>query len=69
MARTVVDIDDELIAEAAKLLGTTTKVATIRAALAAEVGRAKRREFAAAIKSGEYDLTHDSRDEGNQGAA
>jgi len=63
MARTVVDIDEELLAEAAKVLGTTTKVATIRAALIAEVSRAKRRKFAEAIQRGEYDLMHDNRRE------
>jgi Arc/MetJ family transcription regulator len=33
MARTMIDIDDELLADAARLLGTTTKKDTVNAAL------------------------------------
>ncbi|MFJ9771044.1 type II toxin-antitoxin system VapB family antitoxin [Kitasatospora sp. NPDC101157] len=33
MARTVIDVNDALLAEAAEILGTTTKVATVNAAL------------------------------------
>jgi len=64
MSKFVVDIDDTLLTEAADLFGTSTKVATIRAALEAEINRRKRREFADAIKSGEIDLTYDSRRDG-----
>ena len=47
MTRTVIDIDDENLAIASRLLGTKTKVATVNAALA-EV--AKRDKQLAAIR-------------------
>ncbi|MGW1059870.1 type II toxin-antitoxin system VapB family antitoxin [Micromonospora rubida] len=52
MSRTIVDVDDELLSEAAKIFGTTTKKATVNAALKAAVDREKRREFADWLKSG-----------------
>ena len=52
MSRTILDVDDELLDEAAKILGTTTKKATVNAALKAVVDREKRREFADWLKSG-----------------
>ncbi|MCI4062059.1 type II toxin-antitoxin system VapB family antitoxin [Micromonospora sp. R77] len=52
MSRTILDVDDELLAEAAKIFGTTTKKATVNAALQAAVNREKRREFADWLKSG-----------------
>lgn len=52
MSRTILDVDDELLAEAAKIFGTTTKRATVNAALRAAVNREKRREFADWLKSG-----------------
>lgn len=45
MARTVIDIDDKLLAEAAGILGTDKKVATVNAALADVVKRRKRQAF------------------------
>jgi len=45
MARTVVDIDDRQLAEAAAILGTASKVATVNAALADVVKRHQRQEF------------------------
>lgn len=45
MARTVINLDDELLAKASKLFGTTTKVATVHAALAEAVNRAERAKF------------------------
>ncbi|GJF28143.1 hypothetical protein KNE206_08430 [Kitasatospora sp. NE20-6] len=45
MARTVIDVDDELLAEAAEIFGTTTKVATVNAALADAIKRRKRESF------------------------
>jgi Arc/MetJ family transcription regulator len=33
MARTVIELDDDNLAQAAKILGTTTKVGTVDAAL------------------------------------
>ncbi|MDT0377624.1 type II toxin-antitoxin system VapB family antitoxin [Streptomyces sp. DSM 42041] len=45
MSRTVIDIDDKLLAEAAGILGTDKKVATVNAALADVVNRRKRQAF------------------------
>lgn len=45
MARTVIDIDDDMLAEAAEIFGTTTKVATVNAALEDAVKRRKRASF------------------------
>ncbi|MFF1905829.1 type II toxin-antitoxin system VapB family antitoxin [Kitasatospora sp. NPDC058218] len=45
MARTVIDVNDELLAEAAEIFGTSTKVATVNAALEDAVKRRKGREF------------------------
>lgn len=39
MTKTLVDIPDELLAEAMELLGTTTKAETVRRALAESVAR------------------------------
>jgi len=52
MSRTILDVDDELLSEAAKIFGTTTKKATVNAALQAAVNREKRREFADWLKAG-----------------
>ncbi|MFS8199385.1 type II toxin-antitoxin system VapB family antitoxin [Streptomyces sp. CWNU-52B] len=45
MTRTVIDLDDENLAEAAEIFGTTTKVATVNAALEDAVKRRKRASF------------------------
>ncbi|MFF7991225.1 type II toxin-antitoxin system VapB family antitoxin [Kitasatospora xanthocidica] len=45
MARTVIDVNDELLAEAAEIFGTTTKVATVNAALEDAVKRRKGQAF------------------------
>ncbi|WP_329567577.1 type II toxin-antitoxin system VapB family antitoxin [Kitasatospora sp. NBC_01266] len=45
MSRTVIDVNDEMLAEAAKIFGTTTKVATVNAALEDAVKRRKRESF------------------------
>ncbi|MFF3856535.1 type II toxin-antitoxin system VapB family antitoxin [Micromonospora sp. NPDC002575] len=64
MSRTILDVDDELLSEAAKIFGTTTKKATVNAALKAAVDREKRREFADWLKSGGLpDLTEPIADE------
>jgi Arc/MetJ family transcription regulator len=52
VSRTILDVDDELLAEAAKIFGTKTKKATVNAALQAAVNREKRREFADWLKTG-----------------
>lgn len=45
VSRTVIDIDDRLLAEAAGILGTEKKVATVNAALADVVNRRRRQAF------------------------
>lgn len=45
MSRTLVDIDDELLAEAARLLGTRTKKDTVHAALVELVKQRRRAEL------------------------
>lgn len=52
MSRTILDIDDDLLAEAARIFGTNTKKATVHAALEAAVKRERRREFADWLKTG-----------------
>ncbi|MGW0661981.1 type II toxin-antitoxin system VapB family antitoxin [Streptodolium elevatio] len=56
MSRTVIDVDDELLAEAQEHFGTATKVATVNAALLEAVKLARRQAFAQAIIDGEFDL-------------
>jgi Arc/MetJ family transcription regulator len=43
--RTNIDIDDKLLAEAAKVFGTTTKKATVEAALERAVRRRRQRRI------------------------
>ncbi|MFG2879539.1 type II toxin-antitoxin system VapB family antitoxin [Streptomyces sp. NPDC048337] len=58
MARTVIDVDDALLAEAAEIFGTKTKVATVNAALEDVVKRRKREAFFARLAEGRLpDLT------------
>ncbi|MFD5595960.1 type II toxin-antitoxin system VapB family antitoxin [Streptomyces griseorubiginosus] len=45
MARTVIDIDDGKLAEAAEIFGTSTKVATANSALEDAIKRRKRASF------------------------
>jgi Arc/MetJ family transcription regulator len=57
MAKMMIDIDEDLLAYASEVLGTSTKKATVHAALrAATAKQARAREFAA-IASGELDLS------------
>jgi Arc/MetJ family transcription regulator len=60
MSRTVIDLDDELVASAAKALGTSTKKETVNTALR-EVLEIRRRALAltrlrAAAAEGAFDL-------------
>ena len=60
MARTVIDLDDELVADVAKALGTSTKKDTVNTALR-EVLENRRRALAitrlrAAAADGAFDL-------------
>ncbi|MFI6985910.1 type II toxin-antitoxin system VapB family antitoxin [Embleya sp. NPDC050154] len=61
MSRTLIDLEDALLAEAQEHPGTSTKVATVNAALLAAVKPARRRELADAIASGEFDLLDEDR--------
>lgn len=45
MTKTVIDLDDELLSEAAQLLGTTTKKETVNRALAELVARRRREQL------------------------
>lgn len=67
MSRTLVDVDDEALAAAARELGTTTKVATINAALRLAAGTSERvagfRRLGAALNDsdlGESGLAEDA---------
>ncbi|MEU1538081.1 type II toxin-antitoxin system VapB family antitoxin [Actinacidiphila glaucinigra] len=53
--RTVIDVDDALLREAAEILGTTTKRATVNGALAEFVAAAKRRRFIEMLDEGAFD--------------
>lgn len=57
MAKTMIDIDEDLLAYAAEVLGTDTKKATVEAALRAATARQARARLFAAIESGELDLS------------
>ncbi|HYU84078.1 MAG TPA: type II toxin-antitoxin system VapB family antitoxin [Kribbellaceae bacterium] len=61
MSRTVIDLDDKLVAEVAKELGTTTKKETVNSALR-EVMEYRRRALALTrlrgmVAEGAFDLT------------
>jgi Arc/MetJ family transcription regulator len=43
MAKTLIDIDEDLLVEAGKVLGTSTKKDTVNASLAETVAQARRR--------------------------
>ncbi|GAA1664434.1 hypothetical protein GCM10009830_07470 [Glycomyces endophyticus] len=45
MTRTVINLDDDLVAKASEIFGTTTKVATVNAALKEAVDRRGRQDF------------------------
>lgn len=45
MSKTQIDIDDDLLAHAAEILGTTTKRATVEAALRATTAKHARRQL------------------------
>lgn len=54
MSRTMIDLDDALVAEAAEILGTTTKRATVNGALAEFVSAAKRQRFMEMLDEGVF---------------
>ncbi len=55
MSRTMIDLDDALVQEAARILGTTTKRATVNGALEEFVAAAKRRQFVELLEEGVLD--------------
>ncbi|MBA2806459.1 type II toxin-antitoxin system VapB family antitoxin [Streptomyces sp. KM273126] len=57
MSRTVIDLDDQMVAEAMRIYGTTIKARAVRMAMEDAVKRHLRREFAEAVKSGELDFS------------
>ncbi|TCJ94320.1 type II toxin-antitoxin system VapB family antitoxin [Nocardia alba] len=74
MARTVVDLDDAALAEAARYLGTTTKKDTVNAALREIIDRRRRAEaiarMRAMVATGEIDLPEtELARQGNESAA
>lgn len=52
MTKTLIDVDDELLADAARVLGTQTKKDTVNAALAETVALARRRTHAEFLHGG-----------------
>jgi Arc/MetJ family transcription regulator len=74
MAKTVIDLDDEALAEAARLLGTTSKKDTVNAALREIVDRRRRAAAVARMRqmvaSGEIDFSViEKGDDGSQAVA
>lgn len=55
MSRTVIDIDDDLLKQAARLLETTTKRATVHAALREAVALRLRHDELVAASDGAYE--------------
>lgn len=56
MTKTLIDIDDDALAAAAKELGTTTKVATVNRALAEVAARRMRIDFLYDMRDATDDL-------------
>ncbi len=63
MSKLLIEVDDEALAEAQRLLGTTTKKDTVNAALAEVVRRIKRidalEKLTAMADSGDFDILLD----------
>ncbi|WP_328768178.1 type II toxin-antitoxin system VapB family antitoxin [Streptomyces sp. NBC_00286] len=57
MARTMIDLDDEMVAQAKEIYGTKTKAAAVRAAVEDAVKRHLRQQFIDAVKSGDLDFS------------
>jgi Arc/MetJ family transcription regulator len=57
MSRTVIDLDDQMVAEAMRIYGTTIKAKAVRLAMEDAVKRHLRREFAEAVRNGELDFS------------
>ncbi|MFD5424619.1 type II toxin-antitoxin system VapB family antitoxin [Streptomyces sp. NPDC127084] len=57
MARTVIDLDENMVAEAMRIFGTKTKAKAVRLAMEDSVKRHLRQEGFDAIDSGELDFS------------
>ncbi|PRX64963.1 VapB protein of antitoxin of type II toxin-antitoxin system [Nonomuraea fuscirosea] len=70
MAKTLIDLDEEALAEAARVLGTSTKKDTVNAALREIVDRRSRAEAVARMRAmvaeGEIDLSIIDKDGGTR---
>ena len=56
MARTVIDLDEKMVAEAMRIFGTKTKAKAVRLAMEDAVKRHLRQEFFDAMDAGEVDF-------------
>jgi Arc/MetJ family transcription regulator len=65
MSKTVIDLDDDALADAARLFGTTTKKDTVNTALREAALRLRRRDALARLAemaaAGDFDLLLDKR--------
>lgn len=57
MARTVIDLDDAMVAEAMRIFGTKTKAQAVRLAMEDTVKRHLRQEGFDAMDAGEFDFS------------
>ena len=57
MARTVIDLDERIVAEAMRIYGTKTKAKAVRMAMEEAVNRHLRQEFFDAMDSSEIDFS------------
>jgi Arc/MetJ family transcription regulator len=57
MARTVIDLDEDMVAEAMRIFGTKTKAKAVRLAMEDAVKRHQRQEFFDAMDAGELDFS------------
>ncbi|MES9554458.1 type II toxin-antitoxin system VapB family antitoxin [Streptomyces sp. NPDC007076] len=57
MARTVIDLDDDMVAEAMRIFGTKTKAKAVRLAMEDSVKRHLRQEFFDAMDAGDLDFS------------
>ncbi|MBF6235950.1 type II toxin-antitoxin system VapB family antitoxin [Nocardia otitidiscaviarum] len=60
MTRTMIDLDDELLAKAAKELGTTTKKDTVHAALRAALRQSAARNLRTMMTGDQQGLAHEA---------
>lgn len=57
MARTVIDLDEDMVAEAMRIFATKTKAKAVRLAMEDAVKRHLRQEFFDAMDAGELDFS------------